>query len=114
MTNKVHVLRWLTDPCRALPAEPLIFSVCNWQHAPGEDWSASLSVRYHGHPEITTELCIGRAEIGDEIGYVATVSGGDMESFRYLFATLHGAMITAETIAAQLIGDRHRELLSQP
>lgn len=114
MTNKLHVIRWVSDPFHALPAEPLIFTVCNWQHEPGEDWSASLSVRYHEHPEISIELCIGREEIGDEIGYVAFVSGRDLEPFRHLFETLHGAMLTAETMAAQLICDRHRELTSQP
>ena len=112
MTNKVHVLRWLSDPCGALPAEPLIFSVCNWQHEPGEDWSASLSVRYHGYPEIAVELCIGREENCNEIGYVAIVSGKDQEPFRHLFETLHGAMITAENVAAQLICDKHKELVS--
>ena len=59
MKSKVHIIRWVSDPVRALPAEPLIFTVCNWQHEPGEDWSASLSVRYHDHAEIAVELCIG-------------------------------------------------------
>lgn len=110
MMSKVHVLPWLTDPQLLLAGEPLMISQSTWQHEPGEDWSAGLSVRYHGHPEISTELCIGREEIGDEVGYVAVVSGNDLEPFRYLFETLHGAMLTAETTAVQLICDRRREV----
>ncbi|TIN28599.1 MAG: hypothetical protein E5Y31_11290 [Mesorhizobium sp.] len=110
MTNKVHVLRWLTDPQLMLADEPLMVSQSNWQHEQGEDWSASLSIHYHGYPAISIELCIGREEIGDEIGYVAVVSGNDLEPFHYLFETLHGAMLTAETMAVQLICNRRREL----
>lgn len=113
MTSKVHVLPWLTHPGCGLDVEPLIASLCNWQHEPGEDWSASLSVRYHGLPEITVELCIGREEIGDEAGYVALVSGAGSEPFQDLFETLHGAMIAAETMAAQLVCARRRELALQ-
>ncbi|TWH23328.1 hypothetical protein L611_000900000030 [Aminobacter sp. J15] len=113
MTNKVHIIRWVSDPVCALPGEPLSCTVCNWQHQPGEDWSAGLSARYHELPEISIELCIGRAEVAGVSGYVAIVSGRDLRPFRHLFATLHSAMLAAETMASQLICERQRELTSQ-
>lgn len=96
----IYVLEWLLDYRASGDIVPLRVEVTNWMVGPGEPWSADISVRYDGHPEVSAELIIHA--VAD--GFRVEVYGKRVPPMKAArFRTFHAAQYAAERYALDVV-----------